>query len=185
MHVAAGSEMHAALTHLGTELTDLLGVCALRVRVRQPAAGGGGTMAGEDAQRNDVLGSFEGIVVAPATQAQEAEAAPPLRIELSATSSPRCERCWRHIPDAAGAGAATAGWRRTSVQQALVAGVLLVPRRRVLSMGDGRLHRILRLTSPSAPAYCFYETCLSERPRRRSRRRDDRCDPLGSRGAVI
>ena len=85
----------------------------------------------------------------------------------------------------AGAGAATAGWGRTSVQQALVAGVLIVPRRRVLSMGDGRLHRILRLTSPSAPAYCFYETCFSERPRRRSRRRDDRCDPLGSRGAVI
>ena len=85
----------------------------------------------------------------------------------------------------AGAGAATAGWGRTPVQQALVAGVLIVPRRRVLSMGDGRLHRILRLTSPSAPAYCFYETCLSERPRRRSRRRDDRCDPLGSRGAVI
>ena len=84
-----------------------------------------------------------------------------------------------------GAGAATAGWRRTSVQQALVAGVLIVPRRRVLSMGDGRFHRILRLTSPSAPAYCFYETCFSERPRRRSRRRDDRCDPLGSRGAVI
>ena len=103
VRVAAGSEMHAALRELGPELNDMLGVCATRLVESSGGdgaaaaggddGGGGGGGGAEAADGAEALGTFEGAV--GVEQQQHA-----LRVVLRATSAPKCERCWRYIPEA-------------------------------------------------------------------------------------
>ena len=93
IEVDGGSEMHAALEYLGDELNDLLGVCASRVCVRSA------NQERVDSSADPPLGSFEGVIVASGAVDAASVGAPPLtNLVLRATTTPKCERCWRHVP---------------------------------------------------------------------------------------
>ena len=103
----AGGELLAALTALGPELNDLLGVSATRLACLDDGAGGaeaGGTEAGgaeaggtEAGTVEAVVGRFEGELAASRLELEQ-HGGHRLRIVVHKTTAPKCERCWRHVP---------------------------------------------------------------------------------------
>lgn len=88
------SGMHEALLDVGHELNDLLGVCASRVGVL-PRPGTAATVATDEELEAD-----ESVVSwTPAGELEMASPDEALRIVVRTTASPKCERCWRHVPD--------------------------------------------------------------------------------------
>ena len=95
LQVEADGELHAALDSLGSELNDLFGVCATRLLVRAGRDGGGSEVAAAapaGGEGGEIVGHFDGVI-----EAARAE----VRIAIRVTDAPRCERCWRHVPEAA------------------------------------------------------------------------------------
>ena len=117
--VVEGSELHAALEALGGELNDVLGVCATRLTVRSAAeAAEAATQAAKEAAEaatqaakeevqqaagegaaEEVVASLECNVLEKLTASEQVEPGHgQIRLELRATATQRCDRCWRYVP---------------------------------------------------------------------------------------
>jgi isoleucyl-tRNA synthetase len=90
--VEAEGELQEALSAIGGELNDILGVCGTRVR------GGIGGADEAPPPQDGALRAFEGAVVAPGASALGATREHAIRITIFATDSQKCARCWRHVP---------------------------------------------------------------------------------------
>ena len=92
------SPVYEALQSLSSELNDVLGVCASRLRALPQASSSGG--GGEVVEAVMAEGGGEVICETPDDEVSMANRADALKIVVRATEAPRCERCWRHVPGA-------------------------------------------------------------------------------------
>lgn len=102
--VEDGSELHGALAHLGAELNEILLVAATRLVPLSATPSGLPPLPPTQADASDAapehaasLDEQTEVTVTLPTGEQHR-----LRVRLRASDAPKCARCWRYVPPAAG-----------------------------------------------------------------------------------
>lgn len=92
----SGSELHSALLDLDFEMSDLLLVSGLRINT--------------DESPSTAEGSFEPVANTKSVITGDDNMISQLGITVYAGHAPKCERCWRHVPEGLEGRGSRDGW---------------------------------------------------------------------------